>query len=285
MNQSAAAHNRARNSITTADYLRVTVVAAWGLALLWLLSTRHYTKFITPDLWWLLLMGAGCAFVFLLGLLAGGRGHSHHHGAAGSHWVRALVVLLPLAFIAVGVPQGSLGSDALRTRALDAFVSEADAPDTDEEPAADGPPGPLALARTPPRVTDLAEPNAIASEAGDQRAELGPPRAMTLVDLMYELDGIDRVAVTTEGMIFHSRRLADDQAMLFRFLMTCCAADAQPMTLILEHPDARGFDEDTWLRVTGVAEIRKIRGARRAILIADTLEQIAEPAEPYLSPF
>jgi putative membrane protein len=242
--------------VSLTDYLRVTVIAGWALALLWLWSTGHFQQFIAPSLWWLLLIGVACALLFLAGILVSGGGASHHHGQADNPWVRAAVVLMPLAFVAMTAGQGSLGSYALEKRSLDMID------------------GPVQIEPAEPQAAD--QPPSTAD---------GDSRQMTLVNLLYDLEAEQDFRVTTEGMVFHSKRLGEGQCMLFRFVMTCCAADAQPVSVILVYPGVKDIPADAWVRITGKATRAEIRGVNRAVIEADTLETISEPKQPYLSPY
>lgn len=248
--------------VTAADYIRVTTVAAWCVTLLWLLSSWEFKKFIAPSLWWLLLMGVICLLLFLVGMLISGSGDSHHHGEADNPWIRGLVVLMPLVFLGVAVPQGSLGGFALEKRSLD-FVD-----------------GPVEFVSS-----DLVDPTNTPNATTRNGSSNGTRSELTLTDLLYELETADSVQVTTEGMLFHSKRLGEGQCMLFRFVMTCCAADAQPVSMILVHPEVNSLGGDTWVRVTGTATMMDVRGVQRGVLKADELEVIQEPVRPYLSPY
>lgn len=240
--------------VSTADYIRVTVIAAWCLTMLWLLTTGNFQKFIAPSLWWLLLLGVICLLAFLIGIMISGGGESHHHGEADNAWVRASVVLMPLAFVAIATPQGSLGGFALEKRSLDLID------------------GPVEVAPVAPTESDTPR-------------DPGAARELTLTDLLYNLEEEQGFRVTTEGMIFHSKRLGEGQCMLFRFVMTCCAADAMPVSVILVHPEVNGLAGDAWVRVSGTAILTDVRGVKRAVVKADALEVIPEPKRPFLSPY
>lgn len=253
--------------VSVADYIRVSVIAAWGLALLWLLTTGSFAKFIAPSLWWLLLLGVVCLLVFLVGIIISGGGESHHHGQADNAWVRAAVVLMPLAFVTMAIPQGSLGSYALEKRATDLFD------------------GPVEITLEEKKTPDLVSDSPSANDQSQTPPGSVQARELTLTNLLYDLEADPEIRVTTEGMIFHSKRLSDGQCMLFRFVMTCCAADAMPVSVILVHPDVDTFPGDAWVRVTGIAHMQAIRGVNRAVLKAEQVEQIPEPRRPYLSPY
>lgn len=275
------------NPVTVADYLRVSVIAAWGLALLWLLTTGSFTKFIAPSLWWLLLLGVGCLLVFLIGIIISGGGESHHHGQADNAWVRAAVVLLPLAFVMMAIPQGSLGGYALEKRATDLLdgpveITPSEPPGIAEKSSdsVSGSPTASDQSQAAPKAANSSGMAANGKTSGDLKL-----RKLTLSNLLYDLEADPEIRVTTEGMLFHSKRLGDGQCMLFRFVMTCCAADAMPVSVILVHPDVDTFPGDAWVRVTGIAHMQAIRGVNRAVLKAEQVEQIPEPRRPYLSPY
>jgi hypothetical protein len=72
---------------------------------------------------------------------------------------------------------------------------------------------------------------------------------------------------------------ADVEVVLYRFVITCCVADAVPATALLEGSQT-GLEEQ-WVRLRGRLSFT---GATQDIpqLSVDSIEPVAEPANPYL---
>jgi uncharacterized membrane protein YcgQ (UPF0703/DUF1980 family) len=69
--------------------------------------------------------------------------------------------------------------------------------------------------------------------------------------------------------------------MLYRYVMTCCAADAQPVFVILKNRAVGELKTDTWVKVSG-SWIHPPGLGDMAKIEVETLDIIPEPKEPYL---
>lgn len=82
-------------------------------------------------------------------------------------------------------------------------------------------------------------------------------------------------------------RSADDPQNLYyvsRFIVTCCAVDAQPVGVAVYQPDWEStFDEGDWVHLEGEFTISpSTQGGPPIVLLADNAEAVEEPVEPYL---
>lgn len=69
-----------------------------------------------------------------------------------------------------------------------------------------------------------------------------------------------------------------------RFLVTCCAVDAQPLGVPVHAPDwSDSLEPDQWVHVTGGFDANPdVGGAEPIVLVPDLLEPIEQPAQPYV---
>jgi len=76
----------------------------------------------------------------------------------------------------------------------------------------------------------------------------------------------------------------DNMFYVSRFVITCCAVDAQPVGVPVYAPDWNDdFAVDQWVRVTGGFETNPSRASTQAIaLVPDSSEVVEQPGEPYL---
>ena len=118
------------------------------------------------------------------------------------------------------------------------------------------------------------------------------PDAFTLSDV-YRRDAVLPRETTLIGMTFvptdaDCARLpggltrADVPLLLYRYEITCCAADAAPIFIILHGLDPAAHPNDTWLQVTGRL-IPPSGPTNLACLEILTSAEIPPPASPYLS--
>jgi putative membrane protein len=69
---------------------------------------------------------------------------------------------------------------------------------------------------------------------------------------------------------------------LYRFLMTCCAADALPLAIALDSDLADAFANDQWVKVDGIFDLQQINGKPVPIILKPQIEPVEAPAVPYL---
>ncbi|MFP4322516.1 MAG: TIGR03943 family putative permease subunit [Anaerolineales bacterium] len=73
-----------------------------------------------------------------------------------------------------------------------------------------------------------------------------------------------------------------DRFMLVRFTLSCCVADARPIGLIIETPEALNFPVDTWLEVSGPIVIQEVDGIETPVIQPESITEIDQPEHPYL---
>ena len=81
---------------------------------------------------------------------------------------------------------------------------------------------------------------------------------------------------------FADDRLPEGIVMCYRYLMTCCAADAMPIFVFIEHAENVVIENDKWIRVKGVLSMKKNSGVEVPLISLDSLEYVEEPSFPYL---
>ena len=135
-----------------------------------------------------------------------------------------------------------------------------------------------------------------AAQLAPQTVRAGPAPAasdeLTLSDL-YRRHAVLPAETTLIGMTFvptdaDCARLpggltrADVPLLLYRYEITCCAADAAPVFVILHGLDPAAYRDDTWLRVTG--KLTPPGGPTNlARLEVEAATGVPPPASSYLS--
>jgi len=71
---------------------------------------------------------------------------------------------------------------------------------------------------------------------------------------------------------------------LYRFIMWCCAADAQPASVALGGNTQGGWKNDQWLEVTGTVTFPSTLGHVAPYIDVESIKPAQEPDEPFLSP-
>lgn len=153
----------------------------------------------------------------------------------------------------------------------------------------------LAVGPTLPAMTHLATRGYPTGDAGATRTIPSPggPLSVSLFDLHVShlrLDGQPIEVIGTGHLLSEAERKAlppgaaqrEIRAVLYRYVITCCAADATAVSAVLNGVDPQAIREDQWYRIRGqshyVAETLNV-----PFITVGTIEPIAPPHNPYLS--
>lgn len=294
---------------------RLVQSIGWMAFLAALLVGGGYTSYIAAWQQWVLiaataLFGGLVLIDALVNRASDHHDHDHHdhdHGNATDQWVQTLVHLLPLfLFLTLGVT--TLGSQPIvdfKKPAPMSVLTSRHAAD-DKPPAAQPTPSndPKAVVVAPmpvkpdtpapaPILLDgptPADPTAAPTTARDPAI----PGAMTLplMELYYpkKHPGVTRVETIGRLMIPTQEEIdkvppevdrTDLKLLLYRYVMTCCAADAAPVFVVLRGRDVGELKVDDWVKVTGTWIPAPGLGDMAKIEV-DSLTVIEQPAEPFL---
>lgn len=86
-----------------------------------------------------------------------------------------------------------------------------------------------------------------------------------------------------QGFVVYPPKLSEQYFLLTRFAITCCAADAYPVSLPvkLTTGDRKAYAPDAWLEVEGQMITETLDGRRQLTLQANTLKPVPQPKNPY----
>jgi putative membrane protein len=90
--------------------------------------------------------------------------------------------------------------------------------------------------------------------------------------------------VDVVGFVYRDPRLPDGQFMVGRFTLTCCVADAFAIGMVVDSPESANYPENTWVRVQGTLDLTEIDGQEIPSIQAGKIQEVSEPAQPYLIP-
>lgn len=75
--------------------------------------------------------------------------------------------------------------------------------------------------------------------------------------------------------------LPENTAMCYRYLITCCAADAMPIFLILKETEGHALENDRWVKVTGPLSLHHNNGVDFPAIRLKKAEYVKEPSFPW----
>ncbi len=213
--------------------------------------------YINARFTWLVILG-GVVFLILAVLSWPRRGQDHHHyedehDHAHSRSVWPLAVLsipLVLGFL---VPSRPLDSSALDTRGL-----------------------------TTNALASIGGQTAVQlDQPSDQRNVLDWVRAFNFATdpVIYEGETADVV-----GFVYQDARLPEGQFLVGRFAVSCCAADAFAVGMIVQSDEAGRWQANQWVHVNGTVQVSYLDGVAMPLILAESIKEVDIPPQPYLFP-
>jgi uncharacterized repeat protein (TIGR03943 family) len=104
------------------------------------------------------------------------------------------------------------------------------------------------------------------------------------LQLYPEPDAYAGQKVKVRGFAVHPQSTSAQYLLITRFVITCCAADAYPISLpvkLAEGADRRTYPVDQWFEVEGKMLTETLNTKRQAVIQATALKPVEEPANPY----
>ncbi|MDE0631654.1 MAG: TIGR03943 family protein [Caldilineaceae bacterium] len=189
-----------------------------------------------------------------------GYSHQHSHGHDYDHghshalsWSGFLLISLPI-ILGLLVPPRPLGVAALQNREISAGGLNS--------------------------VLPAAVGSSLVQESGER----------TILDWVLAFHQGERPAETDTadvvGFVYLDDAADEVEFTLTRFVVGCCAADAMavglPVSLAAGRPSGEELEEGQWVRVVG--QFAASTGNSIPVLVAEQLEAVPEPNQPYLYP-
>lgn len=241
-------------------WLSPAVFGLWGMVLLYLVMTGRYTVSLRPEFGMLLGLAHFVALGCMLALLCVPT--TARRGPAGV--LRLLIVLLPLVSI-MGLQQNmQLSGQSFKKR----FLGLGDPSWTADGDGSDGGRG----GRRAAISQDLAPSDGVTER--------------TVMEILRNAAGFQGQRVAVLGMLVQDEQILQqygaDIAVLYRFLISCCAADARPVAIAVRTPVGYSPQAEQWVRVEGTFVIAELRGNRVPLLDEAVISPTEQPAFPYL---
>ncbi len=218
----------------------------------WLLWDDNFQFFLKPS--FKILVIAGLVFsVSLWGGLAVHLFQSKHTGTVKHSWINGLILVLPVLFI-FPAGQNTLGEYAMQKRSMaGSAVQKAERATSDQVPS-----NPLT-----------------AIPAYD--TEAGQDNDISISTLIREFDRFGGKQVSIQGLFARNVSGHDELSAVFRYLITCCVADAMPVGVFVSSGAAEGIENNQWVRAEGKVELRKMDGFDVIFMDAANLQSLELP--------
>jgi uncharacterized repeat protein (TIGR03943 family) len=86
------------------------------------------------------------------------------------------------------------------------------------------------------------------------------------------------------GFVYFNEDLSENQFFVSRFVVSCCAADGFAIAMAAEWDDATTLQQDSWVLVKGTIEAITINDRRVPMIVAESVQEVPVPNQPYLYP-
>ncbi|MEI7025365.1 TIGR03943 family putative permease subunit [Paenibacillus sp. y28] len=106
----------------------------------------------------------------------------------------------------------------------------------------------------------------------------------TLTTLDLFTDSFAGKTIEIEGFVYRNEDMNNRQFVVGRFGISCCAADAAPVGLLVQYDGSASFPQDTWVRATGTVIHTKYMDMDLIAVQADTITAINAPKNQYVYP-
>lgn len=282
--------------------------ACWGAVLIGLLATLGYRVFLRPEFGIFIALGAAVLAVLATVEMRREPGHDDFRSLSGLG-----VLFIPLLFL-IRTPSFTLDSYALskrltaswQTAGADAAASGgAETSATALRRAAYTPVRPSAPGSAPAEPDTIgakekreeiresaAAPSPEPSTAENERAAAASPEAdepaeeVTLTLLSMAPGKFTNHRVSVIGMVQHNSGvkpyLGADSFVLFRFLIFCCAADAQPLASGVQLAGPQATENNGWVEVEGVYDVQDTDRGPLPVIRKAKVRKIEKPEQEYL---
>jgi putative membrane protein len=231
--------------------LRLLVMGTWSGFLIWLWLSDNVLRYLGPHTVWVVSFGAIALSISTVAYAWLSLGSPETHASVS--WTRAAGMAAMLLPIAVGITMAnaSLGALAASNKLSSRGVDTAE------------------LARS--LASDSSEVSFLQIDGAGKDKELSGTLG---------LHAGSQVALT--GLVMEASTTATGRFDLGRFYISCCVADALPVSVTIDPKLVGGgpFEEDQWYTVKGTL-IDKAGGGYE--VEAGLIEAIPEPQHPYLS--
>lgn len=86
------------------------------------------------------------------------------------------------------------------------------------------------------------------------------------------------------GFVYKDPRTQKNEFWVSRFTVSCCVADSSAIGLLVQTDKTDALKADSWVRVTGKFKLGEFNGEKMPLIVADKIESIPQPSQPYLYP-
>lgn len=107
----------------------------------------------------------------------------------------------------------------------------------------------------------------------------------SLDEILGNSDKYDGKEIEITGFLYKAKDLKENEFIIGRFMMVCCAADMQIAGIRCEGNNLESYDNDTWIKVKGKIKKDIYEGTVDPIIVVEHMEKDLNPNTSYVYPF
>lgn len=107
----------------------------------------------------------------------------------------------------------------------------------------------------------------------------------SLNEIIENPDKYDGKEIEITGFVYKDKNLKDNEFVIGRFMMVCCAADMQIVGIKCDSNNLEPYENDTWIKVKGKLKKETYEGKIDPIIVAEHIEKDLNPNTSYVYPF
>jgi putative membrane protein len=224
----------------------LVVLVFWIGALGWLVHDDQYQLFLAPGFGFLIYVSLGVCAVFCISLLVA------QPVLGKDQLIKGMILLLPIVFMGTA-GDNTLGSFALSKR-------------------------PLAVVQKTSETGPVQRPDS--QLTGEQGQDSIPE--ISLARLVRNWDQYNGRHIRVEGLFSKTIEGHDHLAAVFRYFITCCAADAMPVGVFLDRlldTEDTDFKDNDWVRISGRVIMKQLDGYDIIFMETPAIEKRQPPSK------
>lgn len=233
--------------------LHSLLLLLWAGFFLWLLlwGQSALARLLHPKLWWLIICGAVILFFFLVVHAWQPVAVFRKKSALRWRWPFLLILAVPIIYSTM-LPSARFSSQTFNQRVI-----------SDSNGA-------------------MLPTDAVGSNEENDQIGSRDHGEISLTRITAQAQQLAGTEVETVCQILSDQQLPEDMMICYRFLVTCCAADARPVFILVQSDNQPTPGNDAWVRVRGPLSLRENHGVTVPLLTATSLTVVPEPAFPFL---
>ncbi len=104
-------------------------------------------------------------------------------------------------------------------------------------------------------------------------------KVISISSLVRQFDQYDGKQVRIEGLYSDTIEGHDDLSAVFRYFVSCCTIDAQPVGVFMSRSPDAGFKNNDWVRISGRVKKTRMDGYEVIFMELDKMEAAVKPGK------